>query len=98
MKRILSCLLVVTMLTALVLTFASCENGPDKSLIGQYVYKDSVSTLATNWNPHTYETSDDSYPADFLRVGLYGCASYFLACPSGNGVVKLMHGSFAREL
>lgn len=37
-----------------------------------YTYQDSVSTLATNWNPHTYQTNDDSYPADFLRVGLYG--------------------------
>lgn len=37
-----------------------------------YTYKDSVSTMATNWNPHTYETNDDAYPADFLRVGLYG--------------------------
>lgn len=37
-----------------------------------YTYKDSVSTMATNWNPHTYETNDDVYPADFLRVGLYG--------------------------
>jgi len=39
---------------------------------GQYVYKDSVSTLASNWNPHTYQTTDDAYPADFIRVGLYG--------------------------
>ncbi len=38
---------------------------------GKFIYKDSVSTLATNWNPHTYQTSDDSYPADFLRDGLY---------------------------
>ena len=37
-----------------------------------YTYKDSVSLMATNWNPHTYQTQDDSYPADFLRVGLYG--------------------------
>ncbi len=36
-----------------------------------YVYKDSVSTMATNWNPHTYQTTDDSYPAEFLRSGLY---------------------------
>ena len=36
-----------------------------------YVYKDSVSTMATNWNPHTYQTNDDSYPAEFLRSGLY---------------------------
>ena len=38
---------------------------------GNFTYQDSVVTLATNWNPHTYQTTDDSYPADFLRVGLY---------------------------
>ena len=36
-----------------------------------YTYQDSVSTMATNWNPHTYQTSDDSYPSGFLRTGLY---------------------------
>ena len=36
-----------------------------------YTWQDSVSTMATNWNPHTYQTSDDAYPADFLRSGLY---------------------------
>lgn len=39
---------------------------------GSYTYKDAVSTLAANWNPHTYETNDDSYPAELIRVGLYG--------------------------
>jgi oligopeptide transport system substrate-binding protein len=37
-----------------------------------YIYKDTVSVLSANWNPHTYQTTDESYPADFLRVGLYG--------------------------
>ena len=36
-----------------------------------YTYKDAVSLMATNWNPHTYQTNDDAYPADFLRVGFY---------------------------
>ena len=36
-----------------------------------YVYKDSVVQLASNWNPHTSETTDDSYPQDFLTVALY---------------------------
>ncbi len=31
---------------------------------GDYIFRDSVSTLATNWNPHTYQTSDDAYPSD----------------------------------
>ncbi len=26
-----------------------------------YIYKDSVSQLCTNWNPHTYQTNDDAY-------------------------------------
>lgn len=38
---------------------------------GNFTYNDSVSTMASNWNPHTYQTSDDAYPADFLRVGFY---------------------------
>lgn len=38
---------------------------------GDFTWKDSVSTLATNWNPHTYETADDSYPLDYIVTGLY---------------------------
>lgn len=38
---------------------------------GTYTYQDSVVKLATNWNPHTYQTTDDAYPAEFLRSGLY---------------------------
>ena len=37
-----------------------------------YTWKASVTTLAANWNPHTYQTTDDAYPADYLRMGLYG--------------------------
>lgn len=38
-----------------------------------YTYQDSVSVMATNWNPHTYQTSDDAYPVDTadIRIGLY---------------------------
>ena len=39
---------------------------------GEFVYKDSVTTLAANWNPHTYKNSDDSYPIGFITTGLYG--------------------------
>ncbi|MBQ7355090.1 MAG: hypothetical protein IJW62_06195 [Clostridia bacterium] len=38
---------------------------------GDFTWKDSVSTLATNWNPHTYQTADDAYPIDFITSGLY---------------------------
>lgn len=38
-----------------------------------YTYQDSVVVMATNWNPHTYQTSDDAYPVDTadIRIGLY---------------------------
>ena len=42
-----------------------------ETFTGDFTWKDSVSTLATNWNPHTYENSDDSYPLDFIMTGLY---------------------------
>ena len=38
---------------------------------GDYIWKTSVSTLAANWNPHTYQTSDDSVPLDYTTSGLY---------------------------
>lgn len=63
MKKILSFVLALAMVLP---CLAVAEDAPES-----YIFKDSVSTLATNWNPHTYQTSDDSYPADYLRVGLY---------------------------
>ena len=38
---------------------------------GDYIWKTSVSTLASNWNPHTYQTSDDSVPLDYITSSLY---------------------------
>ncbi|MCR4727081.1 MAG: hypothetical protein K5796_00330 [Lachnospiraceae bacterium] len=35
---------------------------------GDFIFYDSVSTLATNWNPHTYQTSDDAYPRDEAHI------------------------------
>ena len=38
---------------------------------GDYIYKDAVITLATNWNPHTYQTADDLYPQNYTTDSLY---------------------------
>ncbi len=40
---------------------------------GNFIYRDSVVTLATNWNPHTYQTADDGYPLNDVDTisGLY---------------------------
>lgn len=37
----------------------------------EYVYKDSVSVLTSNWNPHTYQTEDDNYLTELIRSGFY---------------------------
>lgn len=67
MKKTLALLLAVLMTVSVL----SCGLTAAAETDSVYTYNDSVSTLASNWNPHTYQTSDDSYPADFLRVGLY---------------------------
>ena len=38
----------------------------------KYTYNDAVVTLAANWNPHTYQVADDSYPISYITTGLYG--------------------------
>ena len=38
---------------------------------GYFTYNDSVIELSANWNPHTYQTTDESYPISFVTSGLY---------------------------
>jgi len=38
---------------------------------GMFTYNDAVIELSANWNPHTYQTNDESYPINFLTSGLY---------------------------
>ena len=83
MKKLLALLLAA----ALVLSMAACAKTPgtDDTTApgtegndptagvdnGTYTYTDSVSTLATNWNPHSYQTNDDAYPQNYIASGLY---------------------------
>ncbi len=68
MKRKIS-----TLMTAILSASLLCGCGKSGLPTGDgYTYHDYVTTLATNWNPHTYETATDRYPADFIRTGLYG--------------------------
>lgn len=74
MKRILTCLIAILLVAAMLVPMASCSKKPAHEKVtfeGNYTYTDSVSTLASNWNPHTYQTTDDSYPIDFISSGLY---------------------------
>ena len=38
---------------------------------GDYIWKTSSSVLTTSWNPHTYQTTDQSVPLDYTTSGLY---------------------------
>ena len=38
---------------------------------GDFTYTDYVSTLSANWNIHTYQTTDEAYPQDYLMSGFY---------------------------
>ncbi len=38
---------------------------------GDFIWKTSASLLTSNWNPHIYQTTDDSVPLDYQTVGLY---------------------------
>ena len=69
LKRVLSLVLVCAMLVSAMMMLASCGggNGPEQT----YTYNDAVTLLSTNWNPHTYQTTDESYPIDFITTGLY---------------------------
>ena len=72
-KKVLGLALVVCMLFSVVATLASCNDKPvdGPAAAKTYTYNDAVTVLSTNWNPHTYQTTDESYPMDFLSVGLY---------------------------
>ena len=74
-KKVLGLALVVCMLFSVVATLASCgdnKNPADNTTpVSTYTYNDAVTVLSTNWNPHTYQTTDESYPMDFLSAGLY---------------------------
>ncbi len=72
MKRFIKVMVSVFLVAIMVLGIAGC--GSKRELVnynGDFVYKDAVITLSANWNPHTYETQDQSYPIDFITAGLY---------------------------
>lgn len=43
----------------------------EKDAEPSYTYTDAVGQMPTNWNPHTYQTSADSAPGQYIRNGFY---------------------------
>lgn len=81
-KKMLALLLTLVMVVGI---FAGCKpadptttgnnsTGTTPGVVvdnAKYTYNDWTSALATMWNVHDYETSDDSYPLDFITMGFY---------------------------
>ena len=47
------------------------EEKGGKDVEPSYTYTDAVGQMPTNWNPHTYQTSADSAPSQYIRNGFY---------------------------
>ena len=70
-KRIIALVMAIVLVVSSMFALASCGYDVEE-FTGNYTYNDAVVTMATNWNPHTYQTSDDSYPISYITTGLYG--------------------------
>lgn len=66
-KKILSIMLVLSILFGMLSALASCVP-VGKS--GEYTYRAYTSALGTNWNPHTWETSADREIMEYLTTPL----------------------------
>lgn len=72
MKKALSIALALCLALTACVGLAGCKKKREVvTFEGNYTYNDYVSTLSANWNPHTYQTTDEAYPQDFIMSGLY---------------------------
>ena len=48
-------------------------DGPDNPVVfeGKHTYNEYTATLGANWNPHTYQTTDEAYTLDYTTDSLY---------------------------
>ena len=79
MKKLFALLVAMVMVFSVTLT-AIAEAAEDaeeaipelaEPVAGEYTYRMSVSTMPSGWNPHTYQTADDSVPLDYTTSSLY---------------------------
>ncbi len=68
-KRLASFLCAVA--TVLSVVGCSKKEVPPQVPEPEYIYKDSVETLANNWNPHVYQNAYNSYPLNYITTNFY---------------------------
>ena len=85
MKKLIAFLLVLaTMLSATACSPPSDDTEPGSTVggfitdengvvvfTGDYSWNTTVTTLSTNWNPHTYQTEFDAVPLEYISGSLY---------------------------
>lgn len=59
-------------------------------------YNDAFSTAATLWNVHRYQTEDDSYPIDYINVGLYDF--FFTGDKKGYEIWPVMAAAYPEDV
>ena len=77
MKKLFALLLALAMVFSVGLGAVAEETAEEaipelaEPVAGQYTYRMAVSTLPSGWNPHTYQTEDDSVALDYTTSSLY---------------------------
>ena len=75
MKKLLALLLALALAVPMagmsLAEEAETELAPLTGEAGKYTYHASRSTMPSGWNPHTYQTEDDSIPLDWTTSDLY---------------------------
>lgn len=62
-KRLIFSAMLAALLPSCLLTLGSCSGGGRE---GEYTYRTYTTALATNWNPHTWQTNADDSVLDYI--------------------------------
>lgn len=68
MKRFITASLSVILVATMLFGLAACTPKETKTT---YTYNTAMSVFPTNWNPHIYQTNDDSIVLDYTSQGFY---------------------------
>ena len=71
-RKLVALFAVVLVLVLCVGILAACDKTTDPDAPKTYTYNSAASVFPTNWNPHVYQTANDSVPLDYTTMGFYG--------------------------
>ena len=71
-RKLVALFAVVLVLVLCVGVLAACNPTDDPDAPKTYTYNSAASVFPTNWNPHVYQTANDSVPLDYTTMGFYG--------------------------